>query len=297
VPPQPDDDVLKILRAALDNGVTWIDTAPVYGLGYAESLLGRFLRSLPESGRPIVCTKCGVSWRRSGTSVHTWRDLRPHVIRAQCEDSLARLGIEAIDVYLCHWPAASMAATEDAWGVMDSLVREGKAKAIGASNFSVDELYRCDAIAPVSVVQSRFSLLNRSEAAASLRWGASRGVDTIAYGALEAGLLAKGPGRTDWRVPDIDDASSARIRELLGALEEVARGASLSFSGLAVAWTMAWSEISGVLVGASDAVQLEELIHAVQVPLAAAAVKAVAGVLESRQIGEGPAAPFTLGGP
>ena len=145
--PQDDDAALAAMRhAVVDRGINWIDTAAVYGLGHSEVLVGRLLRDVSKGDRPLVFTKCGLSWDESDRMKPPRRDLRPETIRRECEASLRRLGVERIDLYQFHWPDESGTPVEDSWGEMAKLVDEGKVRWAGVSNFSIELLERCEVV-------------------------------------------------------------------------------------------------------------------------------------------------------
>src|SRR5947199_5048926 len=124
--PQDDADSLAAMRHALDLGINWIDTAAVYGLGHSEEVVGRLLRDMPKSERPLVFTKCGLVWDESDRMKQPRRVLRPESIRRECEASLRRLGVERIDLYQFRWPDETGTPFEDSWTEMTRLVAEGK---------------------------------------------------------------------------------------------------------------------------------------------------------------------------
>lgn len=141
------------MRRALELGINWIDTAAVYGLGHSEQVVGGFLRSLPAYERPFVFTKCGLVWDEGNPMQEPKRVLKPESIRAECEASLRRLGIERIDLYPFHWPDESGAPVEDSWAEMLRLIEGGKVRLGGVSNFDVGLLDRCAAIHHVDSLQ------------------------------------------------------------------------------------------------------------------------------------------------
>jgi aryl-alcohol dehydrogenase-like predicted oxidoreductase len=145
---QDDDESIAAIHHAVELGVDWIDTAPAYGLGRAEEVVGRALRQLPEADRPHVFTKCGLVWRKGETTVSNV--LAPHSIRAECEASLRRLGVERLDLLQIHWPSHDGTPVEASWATMAELVDEGKVGAIGVSNFGVERLERCEAVRHVT---------------------------------------------------------------------------------------------------------------------------------------------------
>jgi aryl-alcohol dehydrogenase-like predicted oxidoreductase len=166
----PQDDALSLaaMRRALELGINWIDTAAVYGLGHSEEVVGRLLRELPAAGRPLVFTKCGLRWDERDRMAEPRRVLRPESIRAECEASLRRLGVERIDLYQFHWPDQSGTAVEDSWAEMTRLVEEGKVRAAGVSNFDSALLARCEALRHVDSLQPGFSMIRRGVAAGEL---------------------------------------------------------------------------------------------------------------------------------
>src|SRR5690349_653966 len=113
--PQDDDAALRAMRHAVERGITWIDTAAVYGLGHSEELVGRLLKALPAGERPLVFTKGGMVWDPADRQAEPRRTLAPDSVRRECEASLRRLGVERIDLYQFHWPDAGDTAVEDSW--------------------------------------------------------------------------------------------------------------------------------------------------------------------------------------
>jgi aryl-alcohol dehydrogenase-like predicted oxidoreductase len=141
--PQDDEASLATMRHALDCGINWIDTAAVYGLGHSEELVGRLLRELSGSDRPLVFTKGGLIWDEQKRMELPDRVLKPQSIRQECEASLRRLGVDRIDLYQFHWPDESGTHVEDSWGEMVRLIDGGKVRMGGVSNFDVTLLERC----------------------------------------------------------------------------------------------------------------------------------------------------------
>src|SRR4029077_8073768 len=136
--------------------------AAVYGLGHSEEVVGRLLREVPASERPLVFTKCGLTWDADNPMQTAKRILKPETIRRECEASLQRLGVERIDLYQFHWPDETGTPVEESWATMVKLVEAGKVRAAGVSNFNVDLLERCEAIHHVDSLQPPFSMINRN---------------------------------------------------------------------------------------------------------------------------------------
>jgi hypothetical protein len=155
---QNDADSVSAILKALELGVNWIDTAAVYGLGHSEEVVARALADWPGP-RPYVFTKCGLRGNAQGK---VRRVLTADSIRRECEESLRRLKVDALDLYQIHWPPENDGAElEEGWAAMAALQREGKARWIGVSNFNVAQLERARAIAPVTSLQPPYSLIRR----------------------------------------------------------------------------------------------------------------------------------------
>src|SRR5260370_32553704 len=146
-----DSESIAAIRAGLDHGINWIDTAAVYGLGHSETVVGRAIKGL--ANRPYVFTKCSLVWDESGNISH---NLQAASIRREAESSLARIGIDAIDLYQIHWPAwkgnpeaASPGSIEEAVAALAKLRAEGKIRHIGVSNFNAAQMQRAIDLAPI----------------------------------------------------------------------------------------------------------------------------------------------------
>ena len=150
--PQDDNDSIAAMNHAVELGINWIDSAPIYGLGHSEEVVARFLQGKSESERPYVFTKCGMVWDPKKPMEEPQRILSPDSIRRECEASLRRLKIDRIDLYQFHWPDdTSGTPVEASWRAMEQLEKEGKVRAIGVSNFDVSLLRK---IEPLKHVQS-----------------------------------------------------------------------------------------------------------------------------------------------
>jgi aryl-alcohol dehydrogenase-like predicted oxidoreductase len=293
------------MRHALDLGVNWIDTAAVYGLGHSETIVGQLLRELPSRDRPFIFTKCGLVWNENDRMAPPRRVLTPESIRRECEASLRRLGIERIDLYQFHWPDESGTLIEDSWATMLELVREGKVRAAGVSNFDVHLLARCEAIRHVDSLQPPFSLINRSAAAREIPWCASHHTGVICYSPMESGLLTETftAKRTssfaadDWRRLSAEFRPPALTRNLAlrDALRAIAKRYDASVSAVAIAWTLAWPGVSGAIVGARTPAQVDGWIGAASIALTPGDLNEIASAIEHTRAGVGPAHQATAG--
>jgi hypothetical protein len=256
-----DDDSVAACHAAIDAGVNWIDTADIYGQHRAERIVGRVLRERRDE--VIVATKCGVAWTTE-PSFRIWREAGADYIRAAVDRNLEALGVDVIDLYQVHWPVKSVPA-EDTMGAMRELQRAGKIRAIGVSNYDVDDLRAAGATGPLDAFQVGYHVMRREIEAAELPWCAGNGVGVLAYGPLAHGLLTgkMTAGTTfaldDWRRESelfADDAFADRI----AVVEELRRIADQSgrpggVAELAVAWVLRRPEVTSAIIGARDAAQ------------------------------------------
>ena len=153
--PQDQREAIAAIERAVDLGMNWIDTAAVYGLGHSEELVGQAIRGMSE--KPLIFTKCSMIWD-DNRQIH--RSLRAASVRRECEASLKRLGVDAIDLYQIHWPDPND-DIEERWQTLARLKEQGKVRWIGVSNFNIDQMRRAQAIAPISSLQPPYSLLNR----------------------------------------------------------------------------------------------------------------------------------------
>src|SRR5690242_17830184 len=254
------DDALSIeaIHAALDHGVNWIDTAPIYGSGHSETVVGRAVKALPSSRRPFIFTKCGLG---QNSDVPT-KSASAAEVAEECDASLRRLGVEAIDLYQLHWPVPQ--PIPETAGAFAKLLAAGKIRAIGVSNFSVAQLeeWRATGV-PLHSDQPPFSVLRPAAARDVLPWCAAHDVGAISYSPLFRGLLFgtwsrdKTFGADDARGPH-KDYSGPRFQRHLDAVEElqaIARSGGLSCAQLCVGVLLETPGLTGVICGARDARQ------------------------------------------
>jgi aryl-alcohol dehydrogenase-like predicted oxidoreductase len=297
--PQDDDDSVAAVHRAVERGVNWVDTAPAYGLGRAEEVVGRAVRAMPPGDRPLVFTKCGLVWEPGATTVSNV--LAPESIRRECDDSLRRLGLDVIDLYQVHWPSHDGTPVEDSWATMAALVDEGKVRFIGVSNFEVDLLERCQAVRRVDTFQPQLNLVVRDVAASTLPWCREHGVGVIVYSPMRSGLLtgrftrerAESLPDDDWRRehPDFHGEGLDRNLALVDRMQVVADRLGCSVAELAVAWTLAWPGVHGAIVGARNAEQVDGWAGAASVELRPADLAELAEAVRETGAGSGPALP------
>jgi aryl-alcohol dehydrogenase-like predicted oxidoreductase len=299
--PQDDGDSIAAMRRALELGVNWVDTAAIYGLGHSEEVVGRLMRELDRSSRPLVFTKGGLVWDERDPMAEPRRNLRPASIRRECEESLRRLGMERIDLYQFHWPDDSGTAVEDSWGEMGRLIDEGKVRFGGVSNFDVAMLERCERIRHVASAQPPFSMIRREVARDAIPWCAAHGVGVIVYSPMQAGILTDGfdAGRLarmaadDWRrrASEFQPSRLSRNLALRDALRPIAKRHGATVAAVAVAWTLSWPGVSGAIVGARNPAQVDGWIDGGRLQLTNEDLDEIGSAIERTGAGRGPARP------
>ncbi len=264
---QDDDDSVAAIHRAIELGINWIDTAAVYGFGHSEEVVARALDGMSDA--PYVFTKCGLIETDDGG---TREDLTRDSIRRECEASLRRLRIEAIDLYQIHWPTDDIADVDEGWGALVELQREGKARHIGVSNFNVEELERAGRIQPVETLQPPYSLVKRDVEDEILPYGKTHDVGVIVYSPMQGGLLsgamtkeraAKLP-ENDWRSRN-DEFREPKLSNNLAIVERlrsVGARHGRSPGETAIAWTLHNPAVTAAIVGARSARQVDGTIGA-----------------------------------
>lgn len=289
------------MRHAIELGVNWIDTAAVYGLGHSEEVVGQLLREVPASDRPLVFTKCGLTWDTNNPMQVAKRVLKPEVIRRECEASLRRLGVERIDLYQFHWPDESGTPVEESWSEMIKLIEQGKIRAAGVSNFSVELLERCEAIRHVDSLQPPFSIINRVAGERLIPWCKSHNTGVICYSPMQSGILTDGfstqrvaqMASDDWRRRSAEFQSPKLTRNitLRDALRPIAARHGVSVSSVAIAWTLSWPGVTGAIVGGRTPAQVDGWIQAAALQLTQDDLAEISEAISKTQAGSGPSQP------
>jgi aryl-alcohol dehydrogenase-like predicted oxidoreductase len=266
---QDDQASIKALRHGVEQGINWIDTAAVYGLGHSEEVVGEAVRGLADP--PYIFTKCGRVW---GEDRNISGSLKS--IRTECENSLRRLQVDAIDLYQIHWPDPEQ-EIEEGWTEMAKLQQEGKVKWIGVSNFNVDQLKKAQAIAPVASLQPPYSLIRRDIEAEILPFCAQNNIGVIVYSPMASGLLtgkmsrerAEALPENDWRSrnPQFQEPALSKNLEIASKLEEVGKLHGKSAGETAIAWTLAHPAVTAAIVGVRSSEQVNGILGAVNFTL------------------------------
>jgi len=261
--PQDDNESIAAIHRALDMGVNWIDTAPIYGLGHSEEVVARALKG--SSHKPLVFTKCSMRWHEDRS---IYNSLKAASLVEEVEASLRRLGVESIDLYQIHWPNPE-GEIEEGWEALSRLREQGKLRWIGVSNFNIEQLKRIQKIAPVTSLQPPYSMLRPAIEAELLPFAQANGIGVINYSPMVSGLLTgkMTPERVaampadDWRRKAIEfrEPRLSRNLRLVELLREIGQGHNVSPGVVAVAWTLHNPSITAAIVGGRSAGQVEEM--------------------------------------
>lgn len=263
---QDDADSIRTICAAVDKGINWIDTAPIYGCGHSEYIVGLALREMSE--RPLIATKCSLLWNDKREKVSC---LDHDSIIKECEDSLMRLGVDVIDLYQMHWPIPDE-QLEEGWQAMATLVRQGKVRCIGASNFSRTQLECVAKIHPVVSLQPPYNMLRRDVEGQILPYCAEQNIGVVTYSPMAKGLLTGKFSAEHMRELASDDHrlndpffTGAAFEKNLGiveALKPIAKRNGKTVAQLAIAWVLRREEVTAAIVGARKPKQIEETVQA-----------------------------------
>ncbi len=264
--PQDDEDSVAAIRTAIESGVNWIDTAPAYGCGHSEEVVGRVLKELPD--RPIVATKCGLLWNEKREKVTC---LKKDSILAECDASLRRLGVDVIDLYQMHWPDPDE-QLEEGWGAMVRLKEQGKVRYIGLSNCSLRQIKRAEAIEPPVSLQPPYSMIRRDAEVALLGYCRKNNMGVVAYSPMQKGLLtgkytaekvaALAPDDHRHRDANFHGERLEANLKLVEGITAIARKYDRTPGQLAIAWVLRREEVTAAIVGARSRKQIEETVQA-----------------------------------
>jgi aryl-alcohol dehydrogenase-like predicted oxidoreductase len=276
-----DRDALDAIRASIDNGVTTIDTAPIYGFGLSEKLVGQAIKGRRD--KLVIATKCGNRWDSkegsgswqdkdlTGNDVTIRKNSKPEAIIWECEQSLKRIGIDVIDLYQIHRPDVDT-PVEISMRALEKLHQQGKIRAIGVSNFNLDWLQKAAAAVPLASNQPHYSIIQREIERDVLPFCRERNIAVIGYSPLERGLLAGAVG-PDRKFADTDHRSRhkffsvenrERIADVLSRINPIADAHDASFAQTIIQWTIHQPGITAAIVGARNARQAEHNAQAMQ---------------------------------
>ena len=281
---QVDEDSIAAIHRSLELGVNWIDTAAVYGIGHSEEVVARALRTW-GGPRPYIFTKCVLIWDDKG---HVTQNHTAKSIRRECEESLRRLQSEVIDLYQMHWPPSDNSpGLEEAWQTMLALQQEGKVRWIGVSNFNVPQMKRAEALAPVTSLQPPYSLIRRGVEKEILPYCKQQGIGVISYAPMASGLLtgamtreraaALPPDDFRSRSPEFREPRISKNIELVERLRKVCARHGRNPGEVAIAWVLSNPAVTGAIVGARNAKQIDGVMRAGELKLTSEEIAEIEG--------------------
>jgi aryl-alcohol dehydrogenase-like predicted oxidoreductase len=280
---QGDDDSIAAIHRALEQGINWIDTAAAYGFGHSEAVVGRALDGLRDDERPFVFTKASLVEGPGRTVVN---NLSRDSILREIENSLDRLGVDAIDLYQIHWPIPDR-DIEEGWATFAELKEQGLVRHIGVSNFDIERLRRIQQIAPVETIQPPYSLVAPDVEQELLPFAERERIGVIVYSPMGSGLLTGAMTREriqrlphdDWRgqSEQFQEPQLSRNLALVERLKAIASRLGTTPGAVAVAWTLRNPAVDGAIVGFRRPDQVDPIVGAANLELGDDDIAALAG--------------------
>jgi aryl-alcohol dehydrogenase-like predicted oxidoreductase len=280
--PTDESAAIAAIRRAADQGVTLFDSAQAYGFGASERLLAKALDGYPRD-QLTIATKGGLRPKGSGLV----RDASSTAIRQGVEDSLRALRTDTIDLYQVHWPDP-VALVEETAGVLGALVREGKIRHVGVSNFDAKQMEAFSAVLPVETLQPPYHLFRRDIEEEILPYAAAQEIGVLVYGPLAHGLLGGHMDEAttfedgDWRRSSqvFTGASFRRNLEVVSSLESFAHEElGTTVSRLAVAWTLAHPAVQVTIVGTTNPAHVDDALAGAELRLDADALTRIDAIM------------------
>jgi aryl-alcohol dehydrogenase-like predicted oxidoreductase len=248
--PQDESEAIRTIEAALDLGVNWIDTAPFYGWGRAEQIVGKAVRGKHDN--VYIFTKCGTLQDEQGEERE---DLSPASIRREVEASLRNLQTDYIDLYQFHDPDPNT-PIEESWTAMQTLILEGKVRYGGLSNHTIELMQRAMTVAPITSTQHQYNLLNREIEHDVLPFSQQHDIGVLCWSPLASGFLADGfnlesldPNDFRRGRPYAQEPAFSRLKELRGVLQTIAQDHYKTMADLAIAWVLRQPAVTGAING------------------------------------------------
>ena len=295
------------IRAAIDHGINLIDTAPMYGYGHSEELVGGALKGIRD--KIVLATKCGMVWYKkegdkffdasdtgeaegeADKKYEVYINLRPAMIRYEIEESLRRLKTDRIDLYQTHWQD-STTRTEDVMAELLLLKQEGKIRAIGCSNATIEQMDRYQSVGQLDTDQEQYSMLQRQHEADNLRYCHDHKIAVLAYSPMALGILSGkiGPdhqfGEGDVRRgnPWYQKENRSKVDALLGVVRSVAEDKNLTVAQTVIAWTLQQKGCTHALVGARTPEQAIANARAGEVELTEDEIRIIRKVVDQTKL-------------
>jgi aryl-alcohol dehydrogenase-like predicted oxidoreductase len=262
--PQDDSESIATVHRALELGINWIDTAPYYGLGHSEEVVGRAIAE--RRSEVFIATKCGLVWEPGSTDVR--RQLTRESVRQEVEASLRRLDVDVIDLYQIHWPTEDEEETKEGWRTIVELIEEGTVRYGGVSNCSVELHESLSRIHPIASSQPSYNMIMRDDEDDVLPYCAENDIGVIVARPMMGGLLtskftrerAENLPDDDWRQGRdwfVEPQLSPNLA-LVEALRPIAERHGRTVAQLSIAWVLRRPEVTSVIAGARHPWQIEE---------------------------------------
>jgi aryl-alcohol dehydrogenase-like predicted oxidoreductase len=282
---QDDNDSIAAIQRAVEAGMNWIDTAAVYGLGHSEEVVGQALKGI--SKKPYVFTKGG---RGGDENRQVVDDQSAAGLRKQVENSLQRLQVEVIDLYQVHWPFPEH-QLEEGWRTLSELKQEGKIRALGVSNYSIEQMKLIMQIAPISSLQPPYSILRSGIENEILPFCQENNIGVIVYSPMESGLLTGAMTRErianlpddDWRKHNerYQEPLLSRHLALVDLLKRIGEPHGRTPGEVAIAWTLRHPAVTAAIVGARRPDQIDGVIGAEDFRLSEGEIQQIADFMKT----------------
>lgn len=283
---QDDNESIAAIHRALELGINWIDTAPVYGLGHSEEVVAKAIAGRRKS--VILATKCSMVWNEKR---EIESNLSAASVKKECEDSLRRLKTDVIDLYQIHWPTDSE-HIEEGWRAIGELIEAGKIRYAGVSNFQYEMRYMHDtqAIRPMASLQGAYSMMRRYPEREPFDFLREHQIGFLAYSPMQAGILT---GRfdmsrlaeDDWRrkAKEYQEPNLSINLDVVKKLKAVAAKCDKTMAQLAIAWVLRKPEVTSAIAGARRPSQIEETAGGAGWTIAEDDLKAIDRLMDERR--------------
>ncbi|MGA2915590.1 MAG: aldo/keto reductase [Sedimentisphaerales bacterium] len=283
---QDDNDSIKAILESIEAGINWLDTAPIYGCGHSEEIVGKALKQI--SRKPFIATKCSLLWNDKREKISC---LKEKSILAECDASLKRLGIDVIDLYQMHWGSPDE-DLEEGYGAMAKCVKAGKVRYLGVSNITIEQIKRVMKIHPLTSLQPPYSMFRRDIEDEFLPFCKKNNIGVIVYSPMHKGLLT---GK--FTVESVKALPADDVRKKTGdfqrpnleinlkyveRLKQIAKRNGHTVAQLAIAWTLRRPEVTAAIVGARRPGQIKETAPAGDITLSADDIEIIAEILNKR---------------
>jgi len=284
--PQDDNDSIKAILESLEVGVNWLDTAPIYGFGHSEEIVAKALKK--TSIKPIIATKCGLTWNEKQERVPC---LKAKSVLAECDASLKRLNVDAIDLYQIHWnnPPEDI---EEGYEAMAKCVKAGKVRYLGVSNFTVEQMERVMKIHPLTSLQPPYSMFRRDIENDILPFCKKNNIGVIVYSPMQKGMLSGKFTPEKIAALPADDVrhidpnyKTPRLEVNLKVVEkltQIAKRNKITIAQLAISWAIRNAEVTAAIAGARRGGQINETAPAADITLSKDDINEIEEILKER---------------